>query len=279
MLRKRLSTRMPGIRKIAGIAAGGLLAVSIVGAANALTYTTGDYVAVFVKGTTDFYVDLGSNLASLNQGGTFLLPTAAQSPDFISSGANPGAVGATFGIYKTNGPFTGTFPRGITVTTDPSVDPTTFNNKATFITKITPAQTLLDNGSGAGWLPADVGLALGSDLLNDTFRKAINNSIPAPLNPNSWASNIGPQIGGFLPFITSSTLGAVSQENLYTMTRTGNATAVAVLQGAFSVTGDVTTPSGDAVSFSFTPVPEPGTLLLVVSGLTGLIWVGRRRTE
>src|SRR5208283_4412963 len=140
MNRNQFGTRMSGIRRIASIAAGALLAVSIGGAAHALTYTTGDYIAVFVKGNTDFYVDLGQNLSSLNNGGTFLLPTPAQSGDFAS-----GAAGATFALYETNAPFSGTSPRGITITTDPSVDPTTFNNKASLITKVTPAQVALDN--------------------------------------------------------------------------------------------------------------------------------------
>jgi hypothetical protein len=271
---------MPGIRRITGIAAGGLLAVATAGAAHALTYTTGDYVAVFVKGNTDFYVDLGPNLASMNNGGTFLLPTAAQSGDFVSSGPTPGAVGATFSVYETNAPFTGTFPRGLSTITDPSVDPTLFNNKATLITKVTPAQTVLDNGSGGGWLPATVGVESG--LLSDTFRLAINNTCsPGPCNPNSWAGfPVGANIGGFLPFAADSTLGTgPNPENLYTVTRTGTATAASVLQGSFFVAADVTTPNGDAVTLSFTPIPEPGTLMLLASGLTGLIWLGRRRTE
>jgi len=275
MNRNQFGTRMSGIRRIASIAAGALLAVSIGGAAHALTYTTGDYIAVFVKGNTDFYVDLGQNLSSLNNGGTFLLPTPAQSGDFAS-----GAAGATFALYETNAPFSGTSPRGITITTDPSVDPTTFNNKASLITKVTPAQVALDNGSGAGFLPVDVGTSV-TNILNDTFRLALNNnSNPGPVNPNSWVSLIGANINGNLPFSTASTLGAgTSVENLYSVTRTGNATAVAAPLGFFDVFADVSTPDGTAVTLTFSPIPEPGTLLLVASGLTGLIWVGRRRTE
>jgi hypothetical protein len=247
----------------------GVLAVLGAGAAQAFTYATGDLVAIFVNAGTELEVDLGA-LSSLTNGEKF---TFQAPPQF----AGAGAIGGTFAALQTQAPFTGTFPRGLTFTTDPSINPVSFDTKANYITKITPAQTTIDLGSGSGWLPTLNMLpaaGMGGVILNTATELSVPTS-----QVDGWTNVVGAFVGGLLPFSTTTNLsgnGAVVP--LWTGTRTGNATAHTVEAGTLTVDGNLAG-DGSTVGLTFNVIPEPGTMTLLAAGLAGLLWAGRRQTK
>src|SRR5208337_2649192 len=134
------------LRSLLALALGVPLAILGAGAAEASTYATNDLVGIFVNTGTELEVDLGP-LSGLKNGESF---SFAAPPGFGPGGAD----GGTFAALQTFAPFTGTFPRNVTFTTDASVDPRSFDNKGTYITKIAQAQGSIDAGNGSGWLPS-----------------------------------------------------------------------------------------------------------------------------
>jgi hypothetical protein len=248
----------------------GVLAVLGAGAAQAFTYATGDLVAVFVNSGPELEVDLGA-LSSLTNGKSF---TFQAPPQF----AGVGAIGGTFSAYEANAPFTGTAPRSVTFTTDQSVNPPSFDTKANYITKITPAQTTLDQGiAGAGWLPQLNLLppaGMGGVILNTATELSL-----AASNVNSWTNIVGPNISSFLPFSTTTLLsgnGAIVP--VWMGTRTSTSTAHTIEDGTLTVDGNLAG-DGSTVGLTFNVIPEPGTMWLIASGLSGLVWAGRRQKE
>ena len=134
------------VRWIAGAAVSGASALMITEAAQAFNYGTGDLVGVFA-GANELIVDMGP-LASLTSGETFTFQTSFPSPQ----------LGASFAALETNAPFAplGGVGGNVTFTTDPSVNPRGFDNKAKYITGIGPAQVSLDLGElGSGASPAE----------------------------------------------------------------------------------------------------------------------------
>jgi len=253
---------------IAGVL--GVLAVLGAGAAQAFTYATGDLVAVFVNSGTELEVDLGA-LSSLTNGKSF---TFQAPPQF----AGAGAIGGTFSAYEANAPFTGTAPRSVTFTTDQSVNPPSFDTKANYITKITPAQTTLDQGiAGAGWLPQLNLLppaGMGGIILNTATELSL-----AASNVNSWTNIVGPNISSFLPFSTTTLLsGNGASVPVWTGTRTSTIAAQTIEDGTLTVNGNLAG-DGSTVGITFNVVPEPGTILLLATGLSGMVWAGRKHEK
>lgn len=272
--------RMRGLRRGARAALGGLLAVTTAGAAHALTYTTGDVIGVLVNSGAELMVDMGP-LSGLTSGSPFNFTTPS----------NFGAVGGLGGIFtafEVNAPFANTAPRSLTFTTAPSVNPVAFDNQLSpYVTRLPAGQLYLDNGAGTGWLvglsnfPAAGGPNCSpSQLTNCVILSTSNELAILTSNPGSYTNGPGlgtNQLNNLLPFSTAASLTTNGQMvDLWTGTRTGVKTSSTSLLGMFTVNGN-SLGDGSQISLSFTPVPEPGTLLLVTAGLAGLLWVGRTR--
>jgi hypothetical protein len=254
-------------RWIVGAAVSGAFALMIAEAAQAFNYSTGDFVGVFA-GANELIVDMGP-LASLTNGETLTFQTPLGSPQ----------LGASFAALETNAPFSplGGVGANVTFTTDPSVNPRSFDNKARYITGIGPAQVSVDVGEfGAGWLPQLNLLppaGMGGVFLNTPVELSISAT-----NVNSWTNLIGPQINDSLPFSTTSTLTANGHVvDLWTGTRTGTTTSQTVELGTLTVDGNVE--GGQQVQITFNAVPEPSTFVLIVLGIGGVATIRRRHAR
>jgi len=169
------------------------------------------------------------------------------------------------------------------------VNPTSFdNNFSAYVTKIPSAQSSLDTSgtvSGGGWLqnlntfPA-AGSGTPPVLINTATLLGISATSPSSYSKILNASGLN-EIDGTMPFSTAATLSTDPEVvDLWMANRTALTTSSTTLLGTLTVDGNVAGTSGGEVAITFTAVPEPGTLVLVAAGLSGLVWAGRgRRTE
>jgi hypothetical protein len=115
-----------------------------------------------------------------------------------------------------------------------------------------------------------------SDVILNT---AVELSIPTS-NVNGWTNIIGPNVNGNLPFSTVVNLsGNGATVDLWTGTRTGTTTTHTVELGTLTVNGNPSPGDGSAVGITFNVVPEPGTILLLATGLSGMVWAGRKHEK
>ena len=245
----------------------GAFALTVAGAAQAFDYSTGDLVGIFAGAPNELIVNMGP-LASLTSGEAFTFQTPLASPQ----------LGASFVALETNAPFTPLDGVGanVTFTTDPSVNPQSFDNNAHYLTKLGVAQLSLDDGRGSAWLPNLKKLpatGMGGVLLNTPVELSILAS-----NVNGWTNLIGPNINDSLPFSTTSTLTANGHVvDLWTGTRTGTTTSQTVELGTLTVDGNVD--GGQEVRITFNAVPEPSTFVLILLGIGGVVAVRRHRAR
>jgi hypothetical protein len=265
----------------AGAALGGLFALTLGGAAQAISYATGDLVGTFVNGANEEEVDLG-NPSTFTNGETFTFSAVGTSGNVLGA---TGGVGGIFTALGVGGSFTGSTNRQIFYTTDPTVNPLSFNSQiSAYVLKIGPAQVSLDTGAAAGWEPLlnnFPAAGTGGVLLNTSGALS---ALGIPQSESAGYTNViglgTNKINGSLPFTTvnASPLTTSYLLPLWQATQTAATKASTVQLGTLDV---LSNPAGDGsqVEIVFNAVPEPGTMLLVSSGLVGLLWVGRRRTE
>jgi len=276
--------RIRRLLQFAGVAVGGLAVALSPNSSRAFTYNTGDLVTVFVNGGNEFIADLGP-LSSLTSGTTVTLSTS-------SSLGGTGALGGTVTAFQTVAPFSGT-PRTIVFTTDPSIHPPNWDNNAivthpSYTAGIQGAQSSLDTGSTGGspdFLQNLNGITAGGTGV--IFVGTSTLGLSATNNPSSYTNQIGlgtNTVNNNLPFSTAATLATTVPSggqvvDLWQAVNTALNKSTTTLIGTLAVNGNVTG-DGSTISLTFTAVPEPGTLVLVAAGLSGLVWVGRgRRTR
>jgi hypothetical protein len=246
----------------------------------ALTYTSGDLVAVFVNNGNEVIADLGS-LASLTSGTSVIFHTQS------TLGAN-GGNGGIFTAFETNSPFNGVKPTTIVFTTDPGLSPLppSYDNNAivtspTYTAGIGAAQAALDSGSlaGGGWLESLNEIAAGGTGVNFVSTTERSLGLSAAGNANSYSNQIGVgsnTINNTLPFSTAATLSANGKVvDLWSAQTPKLNVSSTTLLGTLTVDGNFAG-DGSEVRITFSAVPEPGTLLLVAMGLAGLAWTGKR---
>jgi hypothetical protein len=258
-----------------GLALGGLVSLALGQPANAFTYSSGDLIGIFVDSGTELIVNFGK-LADITAGQSFTFETPT------GFGAD-GATGGKFIAYETNAPFTGTVGRNVAYTTRAGVNPISFGVNLTV--KIPGAQTTLDNGTIAGFLqllnnfPAAPN---GGVIINDANRLSLLTS-----NGNSYTTKLGfngseDRIDGKLPSgllndnpVTGDP--AQNQFNFWKTVTSSAAVSTSTLLGTLNVEGNIggATPT---TRVTFQPIPEPGTVLMIGAGLTGLAILGRRRS-
>jgi hypothetical protein len=249
------------------------LAVAVIGwmpsAAEALPfqYTTGDLVAVINKAGTDLILNFGQIPTSGTTTKSFALPT-----QFGGTLAN-----ATF-----NGGFSipddQTFPEIIAITTTSPLnfpDPT-----GQFATGIAGSfQSLNPPG---GWFGGLGGFAAppggGQVYIRDFNILAVDASVSG-----SYTNSIGLGTDAINSQLTNGVntrklFGVATSASLpfYRLTYTFNDNGDSVYQKA--LLGTLTAAlNGSSVDLTFTAIPEPGTMLLLTSGLVGLSVAGRKR--
>jgi PEP-CTERM motif len=261
-----------------GLALGLVLSFLGTRAAQAFTYNTGDLVTVFVNGGHELIADLGP-LSSLPT-----TPIVLQTQAVLGSN---GGLGGIFTAFQTVAPFSGN-NRTLVFTADPTLSPAppAFDNNAISTTPAYTAgleagQSALDAGSPAsgGWLQQLSGIPSGATGVS--FVGATTLGLNATTFGSSYSNLIGlgtNQVNNQLPFSTAANLSANGQVvDLWSgqVTRLNHSTTT--LLGTLSVDGNVTGSSGNEVEITFSPVPEPGTMLLLSMGVVGLTWRGRRR--
>jgi len=247
----------------------------------AFTYNTGDLVTVFVNGGNEFIADLGP-LSSLTSGSPIVLSTS-------SSLGGSGGLGGIVTAFATQPPFSGT-PRTIWFTTDPSINPPSFDNNAkithpTYTAGIQGAQTSLDTGSTGGspdFLQNLNGITVGGTGV--IFVGTSTLGLSANNNASSYTNQIGlgtNTINNNLPFSTAATLATTVPSggqvvDLWEAVNTALGKSTTTLYGTLDVNGN-SAGDGSQITITFNLIPEPGTALLLGMGLAGVAWTGGRR--
>lgn len=256
-----------GVAAAIAIAFAGLLP----SAAKALPfqYAPGEIIGVINKGGTDLIMNFGALPASGTTTKSFALPS-----QFSGSLA-----GASF-----NGAFrvadASAFPEVIQFTTN---SPLNFPDpNGDFAAGISAASSSL-GAIGTGWFAvvatAPAPPANGNVFARDTNVLALNAAYSL-----SYTSVIGLGTDTINSSLTNgvntrTTFGALTSASLpfYTLTfdfnNNGDSVYQKTLLGAFTAAQ-----SGSNLDLTFSAIPEPGPLLLVMSGLTGLGVFGRRKS-
>jgi hypothetical protein len=249
------------------------------------TFTDGDVLITLTKNNTDATYDFGSVLTP-GTTHTFTLTPVTGSLGFPAGSSGALSEGATVNVLSVPQPGLQEPDPGLGGALVPigTVDfSTTTANPATLLTDtaISNANTFLQStpggNSGSGWLPSSH--TLGVAALN-TPTGAVG---PTTQN-GSYSSSTGPgnngqnTIAGSFPFTTVATIGPNGAlllniwEGIQGTVSVGGGLAtiiqkVAVLQFSEGAGGVMTV----------TVVPEPGTLLLLGTGLLGLASFGSRK--
>jgi hypothetical protein len=259
-----------------GLGAAVALAIVLAGLtpsrANALPfqYAAGDIVGVFNKGGTDLIVNFGGLPASGTTTKAFALPT-----QFGGTLA-----GATFnGAFRT--PFdNNAFPAVIDFTTTSSLnfpDPT-----GQFADSLGAAQSSLA-AFQTGWF-AQLPLVPAPPAGGNVFNRGPDILALSAAASYSYTSLIGLGTDNINNTLTNGVntriaFGALTTASIpfyqltYDFNQNGDSVYSKSLLGTFTATQ-----SGSDVSLAFAAIPEPGTLLLVASGLIGLGVSGRKRS-
>jgi hypothetical protein len=105
-----------------------------------------------------------------------------------------------------------------------------------------------------------------------TLQPTPNENPRTPTTGNGFVStHLTPSIA---PRVEIATITTTGTNNLASASQTGSVTVIAPLR---IVTGSIAGTLPGATDLHFEFVPEPGTLLLLVSGAAGLVLIGRRR--
>lgn len=247
------------------LAAAGMVTGGYAGSAHAFSYSTGDLIGVVVANSTEMIVNLTSSPSSA----TFTMPS--QFNGSITSDA--AAKFVALGVLDNNAQ-----DPSILYSAGSSIDPTPPDQLSafTFGGDVTAAGNALDVPPSQGFLSFLANFPpTGTGIVSNTA----NELVIASSNSSGYESSLdslgNDEINNSMPFSVALGFGGgtTASGNLWqSQADATNAFNVFVnLQGTISAhdNGDGT------MTFAFATVPEPGTLLLLGSGLMGLLVVGR----